>query len=75
MVQESADAEGPVVEKIMSSRSVKKKVKRKFLPSIFLNKYVSVKTPSKFSKNAWIFLIEKHFTEYRSFPKNLFRER
>lgn len=37
MMQESADAEGPVVEKIMSSRSVKKKVKQnKSLSPIFL---------------------------------------
>lgn len=36
MMQESADAEGPVVEKIMSSRSVKKKVKQnKTLSPIF----------------------------------------
>lgn len=34
MMQESADAEGPVVEKIMSSRSVKKKVRHRKSPSL-----------------------------------------
>jgi len=39
MMQESVDAEGPVVEKIMSSRTVKKKVnKTKALPATFLNR-------------------------------------